>query len=195
MSITQCSIDGCTKEKIARGWCVKHYRRYLRRGDPNLCHYTGEKPETFGEVLIRCVPTRISGECWVWAGHANKGYGVINKGHPQQAHRYVYEHMIGPIPEGMDLLHSCDNPPCVNPDHLHPGTHAQNMHECVSRNRRPHGSKQWKAKLDEAAVYRMRREHKAGNVGLTKFAKEYGVTVGAIYKAVSGRSWKHVEMP
>lgn len=70
--------------------------------------------------------------CWEWVGSKDRlGYGRINSGGhtgtPILAHRLAYESTIGPIPEGMDLDHKCNNPSCVNPDHLRPCTHAENM--------------------------------------------------------------------
>lgn len=67
-----------------------------------------------------------------WAG----GYGSFGyEGTVQSAHRVAYQLAFGPIPDGMHVLHSCDNPPCVNPAHLHIGTHTDNMREKVSRGR------------------------------------------------------------
>lgn len=64
-------------------------------------------------------------ECWPWPGQINhNGYGVFSKA---LAHRVVYERFVGPIPDGLELDHLCSNPPCVNPWHLEPVTHAENL--------------------------------------------------------------------
>lgn len=75
--------------------------------------------------------------CWIWQGTKHKsGYGWIKAfGKVVSAHRLSYELHRGPIPNGMHILHSCDVKDCVNPDHLHVGTHAQNMAEAFERNR------------------------------------------------------------
>ena len=78
--------------------------------------------------------------CWIWSGVTDKyGYGQIpnpaNKHRKLKAHRVAYECFVGPIPAGLHVLHSCDHPACVNPQHLHVGTHAQNMREAVERGR------------------------------------------------------------
>lgn len=71
------------------------------------------------------------GPCWIWAPALNKGYGVLGRpgkyGGACQAHRFAYQLLIGPIPEGLHLDHLCRVPACVNPDHLEPVTSAENM--------------------------------------------------------------------
>lgn len=80
--------------------------------------------------------------CWIWLGgtRGKSGYGCMT--HPKtqkptQAHRFSWELHRGEIPEGMLVLHKCDVPSCVNPDHLYLGTHGENMKDMVKRNRRP----------------------------------------------------------
>lgn len=61
--------------------------------------------------------------CWVWLGALSKGYGIVQRGGKRHyAHRYAYERAVGPIPEGLELHHVCENPRCVRPDHLVPVT-------------------------------------------------------------------------
>ena len=76
-----------------------------------------------------------SGDCWVWTGAKNRqGYGSQRlDGKRPGAHRVVYEALVGPIPEGLELDHLCRNPSCVNPDHLEPVTHQENMRRGLSR--------------------------------------------------------------
>jgi len=73
--------------------------------------------------------------CWTWTGARNrKGYGEIGaKGRVQKAHRIAWELTYGPIPEGLDVLHHCDNPPCCRPDHLFLGTDADNMADMMAK--------------------------------------------------------------
>jgi hypothetical protein len=77
--------------------------------------------------------------CWIWTGRRyTKGYGQASfRGRNIRAHRYAYEAWKGPIPAGMMVLHSCDNPPCVNPDHLRIGTARDNMMDAIQRGRAP----------------------------------------------------------
>lgn len=78
-----------------------------------------------------------SNGCWVWQGSKNwKGYGqVLFRGVRWVIHRFMYAAYIGPIPPGMFVCHTCDNPPCCNPDHLWLGTHADNQKDMVRKGR------------------------------------------------------------
>lgn len=84
-------------------------------------------------VLARVTP---DGDCLVWTGATIKGYGEVNyHGNVLYTHRVVWEHHNGPIPEGVEIRHSCDNPPCCNIEHLLLGTHADNVHDMFERGR------------------------------------------------------------
>ena len=73
--------------------------------------------------------------CWLWEGHKySNGYGAIKAfGKMKLVHRMAYELYNGPIPNGAEILHSCDVKNCINPDHLRSGSHAENMQEATER--------------------------------------------------------------
>ncbi len=85
--------------------------------------------------------TKQDGECVVWIGATDKdGYGKFVTGpHGQQRHhrphRWIYERMFGPIPEGLVLMHKCDRPGCVNVEHLTAGTQKDNIHDAIRKGR------------------------------------------------------------
>jgi len=90
------------------------------------------------------------GACWVWTGHCIRGgYGRISRSDQvirmALAHRVSYAALVAPIPEGLHVLHHCDNPPCVRPSHLFTGTHTDNMVDCArkGRNNPPRGERHW----------------------------------------------------
>lgn len=81
------------------------------------------------------VVTTESG-CWEWTGWRAHGYGYFfHEGKDQRAHRVSYELFVGSIPDGLVVMHSCDNRPCVNPDHLSVGTQADNVRDMVAKGR------------------------------------------------------------
>lgn len=84
--------------------------------------------------------TKVGNGCWVWNGSKTlKGYGRTNfQGRKSHAHRVSYKIFHGPIPEGLVIMHSCDNPPCCNPAHLSAGTHRDNVHDAIAKGRAWH---------------------------------------------------------
>lgn len=134
-------------------------------------------------------------DCWGWLGTTDpKGYGrVMHGGRHVRAHRLSWEVNRGPIPAGMQVLHSCDNPPCCNPAHLFLGTNADNVRdrEIKSRRTAPAGSESSRSKLTEDAVRSIRIERSSGST-FASIASRYGVTPGAIRHIVAGRTWRNV---
>lgn len=81
-----------------------------------------------------------SGGCWFWTGPTRNGYGVISPGNSERkVHRYVWAMEHGPIPRGMVIMHQCDEPLCVNPDHLMMGTQYDNILDCIRKGRKFRG--------------------------------------------------------
>jgi hypothetical protein len=123
-----CSVSGCDRPVRARGWCGAHYMRWRRNGDPGTDVRTRRREVglTNEERFWQRVEKQSNG-CWVWTGGKNqKGYGTMYTSKTVKAHRFAYELIVGPIPEGLQLDHLCRNPACVNPDHLEPVTNQEN---------------------------------------------------------------------
>lgn len=130
-----CEVPGCPKISVKMGLCGTHYHRQSTYG--NLHEVRGLNNTPFEERLwIQTdkdgpVPEHAPelGQCWIWTGTINnKGYGAIKRDDKVVgAHRAAYELLVGPIPKGLDLDHLCRNPPCINPSHMEPVTHRENV--------------------------------------------------------------------
>lgn len=132
-------------------------------------------------------------ECWGWLGTLNhNGYGLFGAAGTQVlAHRFAYDLASGDQPGVRCVLHRCDNPPCVNPDHLFLGTRADNMRDMRHKNRGAKGSRTGGAKLTEPAVAAARERWSRGELQ-ADLAAEFGVTQGTMSVALNGRTWRHV---
>lgn len=154
--------------------------------------------ETIAERFWRYV--RKQDGCWPWLGALHRdGYGRFNL--PQHtgmviSHRYAWKLTHGEIPEGMDVLHRCDNPPCCNPAHLRLGTHQENMDDMNSKDRNGYaGERAFNTKLTNAQAIEIKRRFKYKSRRRTnskELAAEYGVTDEVIYNIGTGRAWKRV---
>lgn len=141
MTDGRCSRDDCDRSgKITRGMCQRHYGMWLRatpieeRGKPP------RSDRSFDEFVVK-VHAR---GCWVWEGPRNRrGYGLWSGGgYKGLAHRYSLARHESPPSNDSCVLHHCDNPPCVNPDHLYWGGHRENAIDAVSRGLMVNGNAQ-----------------------------------------------------
>lgn len=116
-----CSVEGCERKAITRGWCDKHYRRWRKRG-------TTDEPLTRAEHFWKDVDK--SGDCWRWANSHDKRtqYAMVMwEGRTAKAHRVAYELAREPIPPGLVIDHLCRNRWCLNPDHMEAVTQRENV--------------------------------------------------------------------
>lgn len=131
--------------------------------------------------------------CWVWtASTFRHGYGKFwLDGKLRYAHRVSWKWTNGPIPEGLWVLHKCDNPPCVRPDHLFLGTDLDNKKDKVKKGRQARGSTHGCSRLTEQDVRRIR-----ALVGLgflqREIAEMFEVSRSHVSSVVNRKFWKHV---
>ena len=133
--------------------------------------------------------------CWLWTDGKNpQGYGNFSMKHKTiGAHRLIYLLYYGELPPGLCVLHKCDTPACVRPDHLFLGTHADNHNDMVNKGRARHieGEKHYKSKLTNNDIVAIRKLK--GKMRIEEIGEIYGVcraTIGYIHK---GDTWKHVK--
>lgn len=125
-----CTIDGCSIErKTSKLYCEKHRGRIRRHGDPTIA-LKDHTPAVERWKYSYKVDEKTG--CWIWqrAGSVEfGGYGGISNGRGNftAAHKFVYEQVVGPVPDGLELDHLCENKGCVNPEHLEPVTHSENV--------------------------------------------------------------------
>lgn len=132
--------------------------------------------------------------CWEWKAHRTpKGYGSIKiNRRMRSAHRVSWELYEGPIPEGLCILHRCDNPPCVRPSHLFLGTQAENVADMISKNRKAIGVNSGSNKLNESQVHEIRRIFQEGGISKRKLGRQFGVSDMTVFFIVTGQLWRHI---
>lgn len=120
--------------------------------------------------------------CWEWVGGTNdEGYGVFkHQGRIVRAHHFSWEEENGPLDDGLILLHSCDHRPCVRPDHLVAGTHADNMQDMSEKGR----ASVTKVHLHPALKARMVEEYQRGGKSHVDMSKRYGVSLRTVRRTL-----------
>lgn len=152
--------------------------------------------------------------CWLWTAYKNhNGYGThrIN-GKAVRAHRFVWEYFNVKIPDGLYVLHKCDTPACVNPDHLFLGTHQDNMNDMRAKGRGTGykytrkikstrlyktGEEHFQAKLDWGKVLEIRGLYQKGSKGefnTEGLSKKYGMSKTQIKRIVNNQHWREVDI-
>lgn len=152
-NVGPCARADCDKPAISRGWCSKHYNRWLATGTtdprpPRIYKRTPIEDRYWAKVdKGGSVPPHRPelGSCWPWTGSCDKdGYAgnfwdgtylPNGRGNYVRAGRWAYRHFVGPIPEGHGILHHCDNPPCMNFAHWFTGTNADNTADREAKER------------------------------------------------------------
>ncbi len=136
--------------------------------------------------------------CWEWAGahlfrpSGMRSYGsLLWRGRQTGAHRVAWELTNGLIPDGLYVLHHCDNQGCVRPDHLYLGTHADNTRDAVERRRMSHGTGMWNHKLTDDDVRRI-REVAATGLATERIGPMFGVSGRTVRFIMAGKRWSHV---
>lgn len=165
-----------------------------------------EVTELWGLIKATCsfwsrVIRKGKDECWIWQGATYGKASPYGKqwcnGRGMKAHRFSWLVHFGPIPDGLLVCHKCDNPRCVNPNHLFLGTHKDNSEDSAKkgRNHRERGTARYCAKLTDEKVAIILSRYNGRRYGGDRLARDFGVSRTAIYNIIYGLRWKHVPRP
>lgn len=145
--------------------------------------------------------------CWLWTACSKNdkgcgGYGIIGRGWGEKSHVPIAAHIAswilhyGPVPDGLCVLHKCDVPPCVRPDHLWLGTRGDNNHDSWLKGRHRGGGGKGEdganSKLTEKQVLEIRSRYAAGGVKEIELGNEFGVTQVMVSRIILRRAWTHI---
>jgi hypothetical protein len=137
------------------------------------------------------------GGCWLFTGGLSNGYACISfEGKVIKGSRVMLAEKLGrPLGHKMEACHTCDNPACLNPDHLFEGTHIQNMHDMRKKGRdaKALGTAHPNHKLKDEQAAEIRRLYARGDVSMSQLGARYGVHKTTIGYVVNRTKWKHVK--
>lgn len=189
-----CAFDGCGKKSFCKGFCGGHYRQHAN-GEmlrPLQVQYHGLTE--IARFLMR-VEKRGKDECWPWTGSRQErwhGQWRNAAGEIEPTHRAAWRLFVGEIPEGMHVLHRCDNPICVNPAHFFLGTQSDNAKDMWAKKRaRPQtsrGEKHGMSKLTAEMVVEIRQSTLSG----AEVARKFGVSQTTVSGIRLRKAWNHI---
>lgn len=140
----------------------------------------GEHPQPYVRASFWARVCKVSHGCWEWVGAIlDSGYGKAEGG---RAHRVSYAMSVAPIPNGLDVLHRCDNRKCVKPEHLFLGTNTDNMRDMAAKGRGR------LSRLTQAQVREIRHRYATGTVSMAALGREFGCDSGHICRIVNHES-------
>lgn len=188
-----CLIADCDRPKYKRGWCSRHYQKWLKYGDPlGTGKVHGKGLRFIAEVAL----FHEGDECLLWPYGGGKGYGSVNlDGRKQIASRIVCDATHGvPPTDRHEATHSCGNGHlgCVSPQHIRWGTHAENMADTVGHGTSGRGQTHGMAKLTDDAARQVKRLALAGKAH-RHIASTFGISKTQVSNIASGRAWKWLQ--
>lgn len=193
MSKSICAVSGCKKPKWAKGLCEMHlWRMRVHNSVETPLKSQSSKVRFFANIS----PFTNEKGCLLWIGcKQSDGYGVFRvNGKKMKAHRFSYLYWVGSISAGLLICHHCDNPACVNPNHLFIGSVRDNLMDCINkgRNNPMKGERHGMAKLTTQQVFEIRRLYAIGGITQQQLAIKFEITQGHIGAIILGKSWKHL---
>lgn len=178
------------------GYCRRHSLNWKHFGDPLA--RPGVLRELTVKGLVAFYKTSQETDCWVWIGRTHKsGYGLVccrtTSKNEHYAHRLSWELHHGPIPTGLQVCHHCDNPPCVNPEHLFLGTAWDNTWDSKRKGRAIQGERVASSRLCAEQVLEIRKlGRETTTLSQRQIGALFGVTRSAVQRVLSRGTWKHL---
>jgi hypothetical protein len=196
-----CVVTGCTNKYRAKGMCGTHWKINKSYGTPTPLCWCGEPAQTFAgsqgaSILCKShtltarfwehVDVKSKNECWEWQGSKTAAnYGLMYwNGELEYTHRISLELDGRPVPSRWHACHTCDNPPCVNPQHLFPGTPRENVLDKVSKGRHTFGESHPNAKLSDIDIDIIRQMAEDG-VFFSDIAKKFDISDSHVSRTVA----------
>ncbi len=193
----KCDIKDCKNEYYAKGLCNLHYCRMLLKGTiAEPLYYrrlSFSDPQKIKEFLLLMRKITPSG-CWEWQGcKGTSGYGQkIIDGKMRPTHRLSATVFKGfDINSSLNIRHSCDNPPCFNPDHLSTGTHKDNKHDSMIRDRHCYGERVGTSKFTVNQIRTILEDRKDG-LKLMEIVAKFGISLTHASRICRRVSWQHL---
>ena len=198
----KCKIDGCEKKVHAGGLCKSHDRRLKLYGNPLKVMQKQNHGMTTAQRFMQWFVKDEHTGCWNWTGGTigKTGYGQFRIGSKNfVASRASWIIFKGEIPKNdssyktLFVCHKCDNPRCVNPDHLFLGDHQANVEDKMQKKRHRYGisvgESHGNSKLDEAKVRYIRSSSKTQQ----ELASEFNMSQASIWAVIARKTWKHID--
>lgn len=201
-----CIACGAPITKHVQKWRAKKRGYGFCTSKCSQAHVGNLRRQDIRKRLLARIPTHLPpDQCWEYMGRRTvMGYGEIDyrrsgdtRAKPYRAHRLMYEFEVGPIPDGLFVCHSCDNPPCCNPAHLWLGTNEENSYDRHAKGRTKYGpTKRGEdhpmAKMNEDKVRELLKLR--GAIHMNDAADKFGITPQQVANIWTRRHWKHVEL-
>lgn len=184
--VNKCKVNICDKPARASGLCAMHYQRKIRHEDPL---YVNPK-KTYGSEIDRFnSKVKKTDSCHIWiASKNNDGYGQFGSESSSLAHRFIYFYHNPDANRDLCVMHTCDNPSCVNIEHLSLGTHQENMNDRDRKGRCKKGEESGACKLSKGDVLAIRNDQRTTR----EIAKIYNVSHSHVSLIKRRKSWRHL---
>lgn len=192
-----CCIKECDKPTVAMGMCVNHWRMNKKHGSPVAARPLSAANRGVPAEERFWKQVRKTEGCWLWmASKDQDGYGIFNGVcggvSCTRAHRFSYVLGTGEIPgKGLVIRHTCDNPSCVNPEHLVLGTSKENSQDMISRGRHLAGSARQREKIAKLTKDQVKYILEGKETGV-ELAQKFGVSKAHISAIRCRRTWKDI---